>query len=359
MTKRFIKLKALRLRSITTVLMTLNIALILSACSESSTNSVQASQAEALTATATLISQDSVTLSPPAVTTMWQYKVQFLAKENQPVKEGDVVIRFDSQQLKNDLISRQSELNAALKEKEQEGLMQEQQEQDLLLSLAETKKDVDKEKRKADIVDASISGIEKAKQEKQYKIAQLSYEQAKQRLANFYESQAVNGVVTDATINRLKSEVTRIKNDIGRLTVKAPKAGIVMYKAGRDGEKPAVGDSVWQGQSLITIPSLDNVSIQAQFDEPDMTKVSIGRPVKVTLDAYPEQPYSGRVVALGQSFKNKSKQNQRIVFDAFIQLDKVETSVMRPGMQGKVELLAISTYQPQEARLRAQDGGLN
>lgn len=114
-----------------------------------------------------------------------------------------------------------------------------------------------------------------------------------------------------------------------------------MYVTDHKGEKKAVGDSVWQGQGLLTIPSLDQISIQAQFDEPDLTKVEIGRPVKVTLDAYPELPFRGKITSIGQAFKHKSRQNQRIVFDAFIKLEEVDPELMRPGMQGKVELLEV------------------
>lgn len=317
--------------------------LTLTGCSESAPSAQVTSSDESLSATATLVSENTVTISPPSVTTMWQFKVQYLARENQSVKKGDIIVRFDSQQLRNDLMSKQSQLDAALKEQEKEVLEQEQQEQDLRLALAEAKKNLDKEKRKAEIVDASISGIEREKQQKQYKIAQLQFAQAEQVLNNFFESKDVNSKVTQGKVSRLQADVARIQQDIQKLNIRAPKDGIVMYLPDNDGEKPAVGDSVWQGQQIMTIPSLEDIVLEAQFDEPDLTKVAIGRPVKVTLDAYPELPFTGEITSLGQAFKNKSRQNKRIVFDAYISLGNIDPKIMRPGMQGKVELLDSST----------------
>ncbi len=328
-------------RSKSLVLMTLTLSLImLVGCNSEIKNSDNIASEAVLSATGILISEESATLSPPSISSMWQFKLQYLAKENTKVKTGDVVIRFDPMQLRNDLMSKQSELNAAIKELEKSVLDQEQVLEDLKLALAEAKMNNEKEKRKAEIVDAARSRIERDKQKKSYEIAQLKLLQAEQRITNFYASKSINNEVSESTINRLNVEVNRIKADIERLNVKATKPGIIMYKADHRGEKPAVGETVWQGRSLLTIPSLDKIAIQAQFDEPDTNKVAVGALVKVTLDAYPEHPFMGKITTLGQSYKHKSRQNPKVVFDVFIQIDNIDMEIMRPGMKVKVELVS-------------------
>ena len=289
-----------------------------------------------------LVSTNSATISPPPVSTMWQYKIQYLARENSQVNEGDVVIRFDPQPLMERLLSKQSELDTAIKEKEQKQLQQEQEQQDLTLALAEAKMNFEKEKRKAEIVDEGRSGIEKRKQIKSYEIAKLSFEQAQQKMTNNEKLQAVDEVVTKSNISRLTIEVDQIKADIEKLNVKASKSGIVMYVANHEGEKVAVGDNLWFGQKVMTIPSLEQLAIQAEFDEPDSAKVAIKNKVKITLDAYPEIPFSGEISSLGQAYKAKSKQNPKIIFDVHISIDDIDSSIMRPGMKAKIELLSQS-----------------
>ena len=318
---------------------------VLMACSDTEKSQAVSSLQKKLVATGDLISTESITVSPPSVSRMWQYKIQYLASENSSVNEGDVVVRFDPQQLRNELMSKQSELAAALKEKEQKQLQQAQMQQDLTLALAEAKMNYEKEKRKAEIVDAGRSGIEKEKQDKSHQIASLRYQQAKQKLKDNSELNQVTSVVTESTITRLTSEVEQIQTEIEKLNVRAKKSGIVMYIADHKGEKVAVGDTLWQGQRVLTIPSPDKIAIKAEFEEPDTTKVTVNSKVKVTLDAYPEIPFVGAITSLGQAYKAKSQQNPKIVFEAYIALDKVDSSLMRPGMKAKIELLGEQSAQ--------------
>ncbi|WP_196492436.1 HlyD family secretion protein [Psychrosphaera haliotis] len=307
-------------------------------CGSEVTVTTEVTKPASLTATGVLVSKESATVSPPSVSSMWQYKIQYLVKENTLVKKGDTVVRFDPMQLRNDLMSKQSQLDAAVKQKEQSELNQTQILQDLKLARAEAKMNRDKEKRKAEIVDASRSGIEKEKQAKQYEIAQAIFAQAEQRLQSYYTSTSINEEVSDATINRLTIDVDRIKSEISLLNVKASKAGIVMYVTEQDGEKPAIGESIWQGRRILTIPSLDKIAVQAEFDEPDTTKVNVGDDVKVTLDAYPEMPFVGKITSLGQSYKTKSYRNPKVIFDVFIDIENINPEIMRPGMKVKVEM---------------------
>lgn len=323
--------------------------LVLTACSEPEQTNQMAAQRHNLTASGELISTDSVTVSPPSVSRMWQYRIQYLANENSQVKKGDVVVRFDPQTLMEELLSKQSELAAAVKEREQKQLEQEQNKQDLVLALAQAKMNYEKEKRKAEIVDESRSGVERRKQVKSFEIAQLKYNQAEKDITNAETLRQVEKVVADSKVQRLQMLVGQIQQDIEKLNVKASKSGIIMYIADHKGEKVAVGDTLWQGQRVLTIPSLDKIAIRAEFDEPDTSKVAVNSKVKVTLEAYPEMPFIGQITSLGQAYKPKSNQNPKVVFEAFISLDKIDSSLMRPGMKAKVELLAQSNNKESKA----------
>lgn len=312
--------------------------LFLVACSEQEIATQSALDNRALVTTGELISSQKVTVSPPSISNMWQYKIQYLIPENSPVKEGDVVVRFDPQSLRDELLSKQSELAAAMKEQEQQTLAQEQQLQDLNLALAQAKMDYEKEQRKAEIVDSGRSGIEKKKQFKSYQIAQLQYAQAQQAVTDKQTLSKVSQVVMQAKIDRFNMQVEQVKQDMNKLNVTAKKSGIVIYIADHKGEKVAVGDTLWQGQRVLSIASLDNLAIRAEFDEPDTTKVAVGDKVKVTLDSYPELPFIGQVTSLGEAYNTKSRRNQKVVFEAFISLEQINRELMRPGMKAKVEL---------------------
>jgi len=54
--------------------------------------------------------------------------------------------------------------------------------------------------------------------------------------------------------NRARGRVEALERNIERMTVKAPQAGIVVYRTNWNDEKKKIGDSVWSGEKLLGIP---------------------------------------------------------------------------------------------------------
>lgn len=293
-----------------------------------------------LSAPAELIALDNATLGPPLIRRMWQFKIQKMSPENTFVKKGEVVIKFDGQQLKNDLISRKSQLNAEIKKGETGKLNDESKQQDLVLALAEAKMNFEKTKRKVEIVDISRSEINKKIQQADFLYQQEKFAQAKQKLDFHQQAILVNQKVSAGKVKNLRQKVKSMSDEISKLTVKAPKDGLVMYLADWQGEKAAVGETVYMGRTLIQLPSLDNVALKAEFSEPDTAKLSVGQEVKVIFEAYPEMSYMGAIAELGQAFYPKSVQNPQVVFEVEIELGDARPEVMRPGMKAKIEVVS-------------------
>jgi HlyD family secretion protein len=287
---------------------------------------------------AQLESMQNVNIGPPNISRMWQYKIQKIARENMLVKPGDVLLKFDGQDLRNRLLTRQSELDAAKKELEKLLLEDAAREEDLRLALAEANMNMDIAKRKVEILDVSRSELERRKQQADFAIAQVRSAQAQQRLDEHKNRRVVNQQVQEARITSFQSKVNEIKASIDKLTIKSPSAGIVVIKTNGDGDKHAVGDTVFMGASLIEIPSLKNLAIKMEVDEADTNKVFIGQTVEVVLNNYPERSFTGTITSKGQAYRQKSQRNQKIVFDVWITLDNLDNDIMRPGMQANVTI---------------------
>lgn len=317
---------------------TLSIAL-LSACQPQPEKTTSEPSANKLSAPAELVSLQDITIGPPNIRRMWQYKIQYLAKENALVNAGDVLVRFDGQQLRNRLIEKKSELDAAVKDAERQALEDKAKEQDLLLALAEAKMNQEKAQRKVEITDASRSEVERRKQQAAFKINSELLQQAKHRLALHRDALVVNKQVSDAKIGNLQAIVDDIRNSLQRLTIKAPKDGMVIYQADWEDDKPSVGDTIYMGRTLLSLPSIDKMAVKAEFDEADSAKIFPGQQVKVVLDAHPEKPFNGKITSLGQAYHAKSQRNQKVVFDANIELEELASDLMRPGMKASVEVL--------------------
>lgn len=310
-------------------------------CAESSKNvDVEISQNdELLSAPAELVSLQDVTIGPPNVPRMWQFKIEYLVPENTLVEQGDVVVRFDGQRVKNDLVGKQSELDAAIKEAEKQALKDEATEQDKELALAEAKMNRDIAQRKVEITDASRSDIERRKQIAEYEITSKLYEHAMQKLAQHKQRMQINKEVQNARISNLQVRVKSIQDSINKLVVKAPKKGLVIYQADWEDNKPAVGETVFMGRQLANLPSLDRLAVKVEFDESHSSRVQVGQSVKVLLDAHPEKPFAGKITSLGQAYRHRSQHNLKVVFDAWVELDSLDATLMRPGMKANVQVM--------------------
>ncbi len=118
--------------------------------------------------------------------------------------------------------------------------------------------------------------------------------------------------------------------------IKSPMAGTVIKRSVELGESVMSGVSSFNGGTvLFTVADLNTLIIRVNLNEVDIAKVDIGRPVRVTLDAYPQQIFTGQVsfVAPAAELIDKIK-----VFKIEIQPDELNKH-FRTGMSANVEIL--------------------
>ncbi len=138
--------------------------------------------------------------------------------------------------------------------------------------------------------------------------------------------------------------------------VASPMNGVVIKKGVELGDTITSGVSSFNaGTVVFTVADLKSLIIRVNLNEVDIAKVKMGLPVRITLDAYPQKSFTGKVrfVAPAAKLQDKIK-----VFEVEIQLDEL-TEAFRTGMSANVEILgdrrekAISV--PLEA-LQRKDG---
>ena len=212
-------------------------------------------------------------------------------------------------------------------------------EQEFILAVAEKEMEFEKAKRKAEIVDNSRSENDRKKSEIDFTVAKNDLFLSQENL-NFHKKNSIlNLKLAQGKVARLTVEVDDFNRDIERLKVKAPMDGMVIYKANWEGEKPAVGESVQFGQPILELAVIEHMQLKAQVAEPDSGKLVLGQKVKIILDGTQEQIFSGKVVNLGRVFRSKSAQDKKRILDTIIEFDKTNSSVMRPGMTARIEVI--------------------
>ncbi len=121
-----------------------------------------------------------------------------------------------------------------------------------------------------------------------------------------------------------------------RARVTAPMNGVVIKKGVELGDTITSGVSSFSaGTVVFTVADLKSLIIRVNLNEVDIAKVQVGQPVRVTLDAYPQKTFTGKVRFVAPAAKLAEKIK---VFEVEVSLDEL-TEAFRTGMSANVEIL--------------------
>ena len=118
--------------------------------------------------------------------------------------------------------------------------------------------------------------------------------------------------------------------------VTAPLNGVVIKKGVELGDTITSGVSSFSaGTVVFTVADLASLIVRVNLNEVDIAKVRVGQPVRISLDAYPQRSFTGKVrfVAPAADLVEKIK-----VFKVEVALDEL-TESFRTGMSANVEIL--------------------
>jgi HlyD family secretion protein len=139
-----------------------------------------------------------------------------------------------------------------------------------------------------------------------------------------------------------KSEVVRsqVAVDNARIQledtdVRAPITGTILEKDVERGTVIASATSnVSGGTTLLKMADLNQVQVRTLVDETDIGKLQPGLMATVTVDAYPQRPFSGTVLKIEP--QAQTEQNVTM-FPVLVRIDNKE-GLLRPGMNAEVEV---------------------
>lgn len=93
----------------------------------------------------------------------------------------------------------------------------------------------------------------------------------------------------DAQVKQAEASAASIRAQITKSTLYAPIAGIITRQDAKIGEIAALNNT------LVTIMAEQNLEIEANVPEVDVGRITVGKAVAITLDAFPGETFSGKV----------------------------------------------------------------
>lgn len=303
--------------------------------------------------TGVLKAVDSDEFGPPPIPSLWDFKIARMADEGKEVKEGEVVLMFDTTELERRLVEKQNERDSAAKEIEKK-----QSDNTLLLKeealrLAEAEAALRKASLKVSQPTELVSNLERQLAELSLEEAQKEVEYLKNRLTFIKRRNAAELSILREKQKLAQQQVEEIQEQISRMSVKALRPGIVIHSVNWRGEKKKIGDSVWRAQKVLEVVALGDMKAEGEIDEVDASKVKIGQRVTLRLDAHPDVEITGKVESIQNTVQQQAPDNPLKVMRVELSLEQPEDLRLRPGMRfrGEVEIGRVekSLIVPNEA----------
>ena len=171
----------------------------------------------------------------------------------------------------------------------------------------------------------SVSQMQRAERlVKSGTFTEADYEQAALELANA-EAQVVSTEV----------EVENARIAVDDTEIRAPVTGTVIMKPVEKGQVISSPTQDFAGGTLLmSIADLSAVQIRALIDETDIGKVRPGMQAKVTVAAYPNQPFAGEVVKI----EPQAVVEQNVTMFAVLLSISNSEGMLMPGMNAEVEV---------------------
>jgi HlyD family secretion protein len=230
--------------------------------------------------------------------------VEVLAKTNDTVRAGDLLLRLDDQDLYVKIAAAIAEVGVRTSEREEEqavGLALERREGEDAVAEAERTLYAAREAFDAAVrADRGGSGNTEATE-----AARTARSNAKMRLQRTRDNLAAVNAKPDmphhqrleASLSMARAELSTAEIALERTRVRAPADGTVLNLTGKVGETAVPSPD----SALVVFGDLSSLRVRAEVEERDAAKVAVGQKVVVKADAFPDKSFEGSVTSISQS----------------------------------------------------------
>lgn len=291
-----------------------------------------------VSASGIVASADTLRFGPPPAR-QWRTSVTQLAREGTMAKPGDLLAQFDGSEtdsrmrtLAADLANRRSELESLLETQARE--IEEDK-----VRLEEARSAADKAARKADVEASVYARLDYLKLVEERDIAADLYRREQDRLQLVERVRKAQRRELEADIRRLESELAGAQAELESFAIRAPREGLVIIGTDREGQKLDVNDAVNPGMVVVELANPDALIVQAEVPEYAATKLAIGQPAQIVIDAAGGTELRGEVLSVASIVRRQSQFSNAMVRDVTVSLPASAMADLRPGMSARLSIV--------------------
>jgi len=164
---------------------------------------------------------------------------------------------------------------------------------------------------------------------------------------NDYQSALLTYQQAKESYNGQRESVNKAQTNLGYATITSPINGIVLSKAVEEGQTVAASFST---PTIFTIAKdLTDMRVIADVDEADIGEVEVGQTVSFTVDAYPNDTFSGRVTQVRQEAQTS---NNVVTYEVVISAPNKDLK-LKPGLTASVTIHTLDRTNVLSVKSRA------
>lgn len=155
--------------------------------------------------------------------------------------------------------------------------------------------------------------------------------------------------MTGNQVENLDLQLKRAREDLLKNTIKAPTDGLVVLvqQGGWRGNSrmPRISDWVAQGREVASIVSLDELQVQLEMDQAQITDINMNQTGEIVIEAMPGEVLKGKITSIGQTARKSPIQgwmgsSSTATFPVIMDLPPIGASLIRPGMRASVRIVS-------------------
>jgi membrane fusion protein (multidrug efflux system) len=279
------------------------------------------------------------------------YIAKVAVADYQTVHKGDLIVEIEPsdyraqlQQAAANVAAAQATLANLANQKDVQRALVRQSEATIAATTADLQRYGLESKRQRDLLQTKLAGtaqlVEQAEDNEKRTTAQLALNQAQldQQKALLAGLDVQEKQLT-AQLNATEAQLALAQNNLDYTRIVSPVDGLVGQRQVRAGQFVNIGTQV------ISVVTLPNVWVVANYKETQMTNVRLGDPARITIDAFPDLQLTGHVDSwspgTGSTFAllppdnatgNFTKVVQRVPVKIVLDANPALGALVRPGM---------------------------
>ena len=139
------------------------------------------------------------------------------------------------------------------------------------------------------------------------------------------------------------ASLDQTRYNLSKTTMASPMDGIVTSLNAEVGEIVMIGTMNNPGTVIMTVSDMSEIETEVEVDETDIAQVKLGQETEISIDAYPDTTFRGRVTEIGHAARISGLGTQDQVTNFLVKVMLLdEVSTIRPGMSASVDITTDS-----------------